>query len=66
MTLPSLKQAVQAMYQTLCPALWEGDVLLQWAVSTSLLVLAAALIRLYDLNILRCTAPALESEELPA
>lgn len=32
----------------------------------SLLVLAAALIRLYDLNILRCTAPALESEELPA
>ena len=30
------------------------------------LVLAAALIRLYDLNILRCTAPALESEELPA
>ena len=31
MTLPSLKQAVQAMYQTLCPALWEGDVLLRWA-----------------------------------
>ena len=34
MTLPSLKQAVQAMYQTLCPALWEGDVLLQWAETT--------------------------------
>lgn len=31
MTLPSLKQTVQAMYQTLCPALWEGDVLLRWA-----------------------------------
>ena len=46
MTLPSLKQAVQAMYQTLCPALWEGDVLLQWAVSTSLLVLAVLALRL--------------------
>lgn len=46
MTLPSLKQAVQAMYQTLCPALWEGDVLLRWAVSTSLLVLAVLALRL--------------------
>ena len=46
MTLPSLKQTVQAMYQTLCPALWEGDVLLRWAVSTSLLVLAVLALRL--------------------
>ena len=47
--------------ETLCTARSQGA-----AARASLLVLAAALIRLYDLNILRCTAPALESEELPA
>lgn len=55
--------------ETLCTARSQGAAACASAgrnARASLLVLAAALIRLYDLNILRCTAPALESEELPA
>ena len=54
--------------ETLCTARSRGGSLCLAGrnARASLLVLAAALIRLYDLNILRCTAPALESEELPA
>lgn len=54
--------------ETLCTARSQGAAACASAgrnARASLLVLAAALIRLYDLNILRCTAPALESEELP-
>lgn len=55
--------------ETLCTARSQGAAACASAgrnARASLLVLAAALVRLYDLNILRCTAPALESEELPA
>ena len=54
--------------ETLCTARSQGAAACASAgrnARASLLVLAAALIRLYDFNILRCTAPALESEELP-
>lgn len=55
--------------ETLCTARFQGEAACASAgrnARASLLVLAAALVRLYDLNVLRRTAPALESEELPA
>lgn len=55
--------------ETLCTARSQGEAACASAgrnARASLLVLAAALVRLYDLNVLRRTAPALESEELPA
>lgn len=55
--------------ETLCTARSQGEAARASAgrnARASLLVLAAALVRLYDLNVLRCTAPALEAEELPA